>query len=342
MHVPGNATARYDSAAMLAVTSSLPSTVVTSAQSQEQLGAVLDRLKLPRTLLERAAGVLERRTWAPGEDMHTAAIDAGVRAMAQANVSPDQIDLLINTSVSRPHLEPSVAVKLHHGLGLPSSAMNFDVTNACLGFVNGMSLAASMIETGQIRHAMIIVGENADDIHATTIERLRNGNPGREEFMQEFATLTLGSGASAMVMGVADDHPGSHRLLGGVTRAATQFHELCVGSVEGMFTDAAGLLEGGLDLVVSAWNEAEPEWRWSQADRFVTHQVSRAHTEAITGAIDLDTAKVPTTYPHLGNVGPASLPITLAAQQDKLSSGDRVVLMGVGSGLNTALMELLW
>jgi 3-oxoacyl-[acyl-carrier-protein] synthase-3 len=95
-------------------------------------------------------------------------------------------------------------------------------------------------------------------------------------------------------------------------------------------------------LVVSAWNEAEPEWHWSQADRFVTHQVSRAHTEAITEAVDLDSAKVPTTYPHLGNVGPASLPITLAAEQDSLQPGDRVVLMGVGSGLNTALMELVW
>jgi len=327
---------------MLSVAAGMPGTVTTSAQIQEQLADVLDRLRLPRTLLERVAGVLERRTWSRGEDMHTGAIDAANRAMAHANVAPDEIDLLINTSVSRPHLEPSVAVQLHHRLGLPASAVNFDVTNACLGFVNGMGLASSMIETGQIRHALVVAGENADDVHKATIERLRSGTPDREEFMQEFATLTLGSGAAACVMGVADDHPGSHRFLGGVTRAATQFHQLCVGSADGMFTDAAGLLEGGLDLVVSAWREAEPEWRWSQADRFVTHQVSRSHTDAITRAIDLDPDKVPTTYPAFGNVGPASLPITLAAEQDSLRAGDRVVLMGVGSGLNTALMELAW
>ncbi|GAB2612281.1 3-oxoacyl-ACP synthase III [Pseudactinotalea suaedae] len=327
---------------MLSVAAGMPGTVTTSAQIQDQLADVLDRLRLPRTLLERVAGILERRTWSPGEDMHTGAIDAANRAMAQANVKPGEIDLLINTSVSRPHLEPSVAVQLHHRLGLPTSAVNFDVTNACLGFVNGMSLASSMIETGQIRHALIVAGENADDVHATTIERLRSGNPDRDEFMQEFATLTLGSGAAAAVMGVADHHPGSHRFLGGVTRAATQYHELCVGSAEGMFTDAAGLLKGGLDLVVSAWHEAEPEWHWSRADRFVTHQVSRSHTDAITEAVDLDPAKVPTTFPTLGNVGPASLPITLAAEQDSLRSGDRVLLMGVGSGLNTALMELAW
>ncbi|MFW2512642.1 3-oxoacyl-ACP synthase III [Demequina sp. SO4-13] len=338
----GNATAQFSKATMLSVASGLPSAVTTSEQLQDQLADVLDRLRLPRTLLQRVAGVVERRTWAAGEDMYTGTIDAANRTMSQAEVSADQIDLIINTSVSRPHLEPAVATRLHHGLGLPSTALNFDVTNACLGFVNGMSLAASMIETGQIRHALVVAGENAADVHAATIARLRSGNPDRDELMQEFATLTLGSGAAAAVLGAADDHPEGHRLLGGVTRAATQFHELCVGSTDGMFTDATGLLKGGLELVVAAWHEAEPEWHWSQADRFVTHQVSRTHTDAITQAINLDPAKVPITYPTLGNVGPASLPITLAAEQDSLRSGDRVVLMGVGSGLNTALMELVW
>ncbi|MFW7415337.1 3-oxoacyl-ACP synthase III [Demequina sp. SO4-18] len=338
----GNAAARFTKATMLSVASGLPSAVTTSEQLEEQLADVLDRLRLPRNLLERVAGIAERRTWSQDEDMFTGTIDAANRAMAQAGVGPSDIDLIINTSVSRPHLEPAVATRLHHGLGLPSTALNFDVTNACLGFVNGMSLASSMIETGQIRHALVVAGENAADVHAATIARLQSGTPDRDELMQEFATLTLGSGAAATVMGSTDDHSDGHRLLGGVTRAATQYHELCVGSTDGMFTDATGLLKGGLDLVVSAWHEAEPEWHWSQADRFVTHQVSRTHTDAITRAIDLDPAKVPITYPRLGNVGPASLPITLAGEQDTLRRGDRVVLMGVGSGLNTALMELVW
>ncbi len=51
---------------------------------------------------------------------------------------------------------------------------------------------------------------------------------------------------------------------------------------------------------------------------------------------------MPTTYPRYGNVGPASVPITLAQEQDSLRQGDRVLLMGVGSGLNTAMMELAW
>ena len=69
---------------------------------------------------------------------------------------------------------------------------------------------------------------------------------------------------------------------------------------------------------------------------------SSIHTHAIVKAVDLDASRVPTTFPHYGNIGPASVPITLVEEQATLKRGDRVLLMGVGSGLNTAMMELAW
>lgn len=338
----GNATTRFDNVSLLSVASALPSRVTTSIDIEDRLAGALARLKLPTGLLERVAGVLERRNWAAGESSDDATVSAGRIALAEAGIDPSEVGLLINTSVTRKHLEPSVAVRLHHGLGLPSSAINFDVANACLGFVSGMSLAANMIESGQIRYAMIVNGEDADDIQINTIERLLTADVDRDAFMSEFASLTLGSGAAVAVLGRADEHPAGHRILGGVTRAATQFHELCVGSVDGMFTDAKALLKGGLDLVVSAWKEASTEWNWSSMDRYITHQVSSVHTNALVKAAKLDRKRVPTTFEKFGNVGPASIPITLVEEQDTLKRGDRVLLMGVGSGLNTAMMELAW
>lgn len=338
----GNATTRFDNVSLLSVASTLPTRVTTSDDIEARLASALKRLRLRSGLLRRVAGVLERRNWAAGESSDDATVSAGKRALADAGVDPSEVGLLINTSVTRKHLEPSVAVRLHHGLGLPSSAVNFDVANACLGFVNGMSLAASMIESGQIRYAIVVNGEDADEIQVNTIDRLLREDVDREGFMSEFASLTLGSGSAAAVLGRSDEHPSGHRILGGVTRAATQFHELCVGSVDGMFTDAKALLKGGLDLVVSAWKEASTEWDWATMDRYITHQVSSVHTNAIVKAAKLDRDRVPTTFPQYGNVGPASIPITLAAEQDSLKRGDRVLLMGVGSGLNTAMMELAW
>ncbi|AEG42960.1 3-oxoacyl-ACP synthase III [Isoptericola variabilis] len=338
----GNATTRFSNVSLLAVTRRLPSRVTTSAEIQGLLAPALRRLRVPGRLLERVAGVHARRSWGPDEDCDAATVAAAQEALDRAGVAPDDVGLLVNTSVTRKHLEPSVAVALHHGLGLPSSAVNFDVANACLGFINGMSIAAGMIESGQIRYALVVDGEDADEVRATTVERLLRDGVGREDFMQEFATLTLGSGSATAVLGRADEHPEGHRLLGGVTRAATRFHDLCVGSAKGMFTDARALLDGGLELVVDAWKEAVSEWDWASMDRYVTHQVSRVHTDAIVEAVGLDRSKVPTTFPRLGNVGPASVPITLAEEAETLRRGDRVLLMGVGSGINTAMMELAW
>jgi len=340
--VNGNATTHHTSTSLLAITALEAPVIVPSTWFDEQLAASLRRLRLPRGLLQRVAGVHERRWWDAGTSFDDAAISAGAKALAEAGVDAADVGLLINTSVTRAHLEPSVASKVHDGLGLPSSAMNFDLTNACLGFVNGLTLAASLIDAGQIRYAVIVDGEDSRRTQEATVARLRGAEVTRQDFLDEFATLTLGSGAAAAVLGPVADHPGGHRVLGGVTRAATQHHALCVGGMDGMRTDPTGLLAGGLELVTSAWRDALPEWDWSAMDRYVMHQVSTVHVDAIVGALKLDRARVPLTFPQHGNVGPASLPMTLAGEVDTLSAGDRVLCMGVGSGLNTAMLEITW
>ncbi len=339
----GNATFRHSNSALLAITSVQAPVVLSSAEFDERLAPSLKRLKLSRKLLERVAGVVERRWWDAGTSFDDAAVEAGGKALAEAGIEPGQVGLLINTSVTRRNLEPSVAAKVHHGLGLPSSAMNFDVANACLGFVNGMTLAANMIDAGQIKYALIVAGEDAQPTQETTIRRLNDANSTREDYLREFATLTLGSGAAAAVIGPADEHPGAHRILGGVSRAGTEHHELCVGGPAGMFTDTKGLLDNGLKLVVNAWDEAHAAgWNWKSMDRYVTHQVSNSYTNAIIKAVGLVRERVPITFPKWGNVGPASLPMTLSQEAATLRPGDRVLCMGVGSGLNTAMMELAW
>lgn len=338
----GNATIRHSGTALLAVTSLEASVVVPSTWFDEQLAASLRRLRLPRGLLQRVAGVHERRWWDADTAFDDAAIVAGAKALAEAGVAAADVGLLINTSVTRTHLEPSVASKVHDGLGLPPSALNFDLTNACLGFVNGLTLAATLIDAGQIRYAVIVDGEDARTTQETTLARLSGPDSTRQDFLNAFPTLTLGSGAAAAVLGPAADHPGGHRMLGGVTRAATQHHDLCVGDIDGMRTDPTGLLAGGLELVLAAWHEAQPEWGWSGMDRYVMHQVSTVHVDAIVSALGLDRSRVPLTFPRYGNVGPASLPLTLAGEVDTLAAGDRVLCMGVGSGLNTAMIEITW
>jgi 3-oxoacyl-[acyl-carrier-protein] synthase-3 len=315
--------------------------VVTSAQIDEQLAGTLERLRLRPGMLQKVAGVQERRWWQRGASFVDGAAMAGAKALSEAGVDAKDIGLMINTSVSRQHLEPSTAVEVHDALELPPSALNFDIANACLGFVNGIQVAATMIDAGQIKYALIVAGEDSQEVQEATIARLRRPDATREDIRDQFATLTLGSGAAAMVLGSAADHPAGHRLVGGVSRAATQHHALCVGSGIDMRTDAKGLLDAGLQLARDTWDHVGP-WDWQSMDLYAMHQVSVAHTRGVTNMLGLPADRVPVTFPLLGNVGPASLPITLAHNADGLSAGDRVLCMGVGSGLNTCALEIVW
>jgi len=146
----GNATYRSTNTAVLAVSAVDAPVVVTSEEIDERLRSTYERVGLKPGMLSRIAGIQERRWWPEGVSFTDGAATAGAKALAEAGVDASRVGLMINTSVSRAHLEPSTAVAVHHALGLPSSCQNFDVTNACLGFVNGMQLAAAMLESRQI------------------------------------------------------------------------------------------------------------------------------------------------------------------------------------------------
>jgi 3-oxoacyl-[acyl-carrier-protein] synthase III len=339
----GNATHRFTNTAVLAVQIADAPRVISSDDFDDALADTYRRIGLRPGLLERLAGIRERRWWADGLTFVDGAAMAGAKAISESGVDPSAIAVMINTSVSRKYLEPSTAVAVHHTLGLPRSCQNFDVTNACLGFVNGMELAAAMIESGLVDHALVVNGEDSRQVQERTIDRLNRPETVSGDVLSQFATLTLGSGAVAMVLGRADRHPEGHRLVGSVSRAGTEHHELCVGDNDMMRTDLKGLLDAGLDLSMQMWGEAVQQFDWADGmSRYVMHQVSKVHTKAMCDRFSVDPARVPTTFPTRGNLGPASVPFTLASEQDSLVDGDRVLLMGIGSGLNAACLEIAW
>lgn len=319
--------------------------VITSADLEERLAPAMERLRIRRGLLARLAGVEERRFWDVGVPPSVPAAEAGERALAASGVDRADIGILINTSVSRDYLEPSTASIVHGRLGLPVDATNFDLGNACLGFLNGMNLVSTMIEHGEIDHGMVVNAESARYVVETTLERLLHASDA-STFREQFATLTLGSGAVATVLSRRGTVAADHRYLGGLSRAATEHALLCTGDAHEMRTDAPGLLQAGLEIGKLTWKEAVDNFDWdaNAFDLYAIHQVSTVHTRAICDTLGLDRARVPLTFPTFGNVGPASVPLVVskAAEEGRLSSGHRVMLMGIGSGINAAAAEVLW
>jgi len=341
--VSGNAKYAHRNTGIISVEAVEPPEAVSSDWIDEQLAVTYKRCGLRSGLLADLAGIKERRWWPDGFTFDQAAALAGRQAIDAAGIDPAEIGMLISTSVCKHHLEPSVACAVHHQLGLSTSCTNFDLANACLGFVNAMHLAATAIDAGLIRYALIVDGEGSRYTQLATIARLQQPDATADDVFAEFASLTLGSGAAAMVLGSLDQHPGAHRLVGGVTRAGTEHHTLCVGTLDRMTTDTKGLLEAGLDLAEAAWRDARADYDWADGvDRYIVHQVSAVHTRLICDRLGIDPSRVPLTYPHYGNVGPAAIPITLAGVAADIRPGERVLCMGIGSGLNTSFTELVW
>ena len=338
----GNAVYHYTDTAVLSIGVAVAPIEVTSDELDSQLEQTLSRVGLRVGMLEGLAGIRSRRWWPTDVSFADAAARAGRTAIADSDVDPSAIGLLIDTSVCRDHLEPSASVDVHQQLGLSSSCLNFDLANACLGFVNGMQLAATMIDSGQIDYALIVDGEGSRRTQEGTIRRLQDPSATRQDVLDNFATLTLGSGGAAMVLGRASEHPEGHRFVGGVSRAATQHNKLCIGDLDQMITDSNGLLRAGVELAGDTWDAARGIFEWDDLDSYIIHQVSQVHTAAITDRLGIDISRVPVTFPELGNIGPASVPTTLAHAAPGFTRGQRVACMGIGSGLNSAVIEIDW
>ena len=149
-----------------------------------------------------------------------------------------------------------------------------------------------------------------------------------------------------MLLARSDLAPDGHPFLGSVSLAATEHHGLRKGQVDGMVTDTRQLLVAGIQLAARTYQVARETMGWSMdtLSELVLHQVSKAHTEKLSQALELDMDKIHRLYPEFGNVGPAAVPMVLAkaAEAGRIDRGDRVALMGIGSGLNCAMAEIVW
>lgn len=328
--------------------------VVSTDDLEQRLSSVYASLHLQTGQLEALTGIAERRWWDPGFHVSDGAIAAGQKAIQASSIPLNEIGMLIYGGVCRDNLEPATACAVADGLGLGAKTQIFDVSNACLGILNGMVQVANAIELGQITAGVILSCESSREIVESTIQRiLADGD--MEVFKETIATLTGGSGAVAVVLSNTTLAPRGHRLLGGVVRNATQHHRLCTWGPDSgqagagrtvMRTDSVGVLKHGVALGIETFNALKDTLEWSddQPDKVICHQVGSAHQRTILESIQIDESKDFSTYRYLGNIGTVSLPITaaIAAERGFLQPGDNVGFLGIGSGLNCIMLGVEW
>ncbi len=341
---------RFHRTVLSGLTAELPPEVWTSSGLEARLAPLYSRLRLPEGRLELMTGIRERRFWSAAIRPSAASAAAGRKAMAAAGVGPSDIDLLVHASVCRDRLEPSTAAYVHGLLGLGPQAQILDVSNACLGWLNAVVLAAGLVESGQIRRALVCAGEDGRPLVERTVRLLNEDlSLTRDSIKPYFANLTIGAGGAAAVV-CRDDLAGPDpvRLVGGAAETDSSANSLCEGdsasSELDMRTDSEALLAAGVALAARCWDRFRMTTGWdaSTPSKVVTHQVGRRHSALLFETLGLDSAKDCRSFDVLGNVGSASLPATfaLARADGRIRPGERVALLGIGSGLASLMLAV--
>lgn len=345
---------RYNNVYVEAIGYELPPNVVTSAALEARIAPLYEKLRLPPGQLAFLTGIRERRWWDPGFALSDGAVAAAEKALDEAGVPVEHLGAVVYGGVCRENHEPATACAVADRLGVPSTAVVYDLSNACLGVLSGMLAVANMIELGQIKAGLVVSCETAREINDIMIaEMLRELD--MEHFKLSLATLTGGSGAVAVVLSDGSYGARPHKLLGGVIRTAPEFHTLCRWGAdrkavptapEVMETDAVAVLKNGVALGAETWAAflSEMDWKVGDLDRVICHQVGQANRSAILSTFGVPEEKDFSTFEFLGNIGTVSVPITaaIAHEREVLVPGDRVGFLGIGSGLNCLMLGLEW
>ncbi len=333
----------------------LPQTVVTSHELEQWLSPLYQRLKLPEGRLELMTGISERRFWPTGTSIADISVSSCESALQAGQFSAADIGLLIHGSVCRDHLEPATACRVHHRLELPAECLIYDVSNACLGILNGMLQAANMIELGQIQAALVVGSENGRGLVDATVDALnRDHSLTRKSIKQSIASLTIGSASCAVLLTHRSISQTGNRLLFGTATANTRYHDLCQslndqagsGMHPLMDTDSEALMGQGIETGRVTFERflALAGWERQQIDHTVCHQVGGTHRKLMLESIEMSPDTDFVTFPFLGNTGSAALPITLAkaVEAGRLQADQQLALLGIGSGINCLVMGLQW
>ena len=344
---------RFENVGLASVGYVLPPEIVTSEDLEAKLAPVYERLRLPEGRLRLMSGIATRRLWPVGTRISDPSVESCRRALSAASIDAADVQCLIHASVCREFLEPATACRVHHLVGLPKQSWAYDVSNACLGILNGLVQIAMLIERGAIRSGLVVGTEDSRGLtEATLAALLGDENLNRQTIKPAFASLTIGSGSCAFLLVDRRWNKNSAPIHSVVAQAHTEHHGLCQsdqdkagsGMLPTMNTDSEQLLHAGIATGVATFQDLLHESGWSRSDfqHTVCHQVGTAHRKLMLSSLELSEERDYFTFEHLGNTGSVALPTAygLGLQSGHVNSMNRTALLGIGSGVNCIMVAL--
>ena len=290
--------------------------------------------------IRERTGIRQRHVAREGQTTSDLALEAGRAALADAGIDAGELDIVIVATTTPDRTFPSVATMVQSRLGMAHGAA-FDVQAVCSGFIYGLSLADSLIRTGQAR-TILLVG-------AETMSRVLDWN--------DRATCVLfGDGAGAVVLqahdGIGDNS--DQGVLNTRIYSDGRLHDLLHTDGGVSLTRSAGLLRmHGKEVFkhavtnIAAAIEASAGAAGiplSQIDWFVPHQANQRILDGTARRLGIDPARVISTVALHGNTSAASVPLALATAvaDGRIRRGNLILLEAMGAGFTWGAALIRW
>jgi 3-oxoacyl-[acyl-carrier-protein] synthase III len=288
-------------------------------------------------------GIKQRRKAAPNEYTSQFAVRAARQAIERARLDPSDIDLLLCATVTPDQILPSTGCIVQAELGTNNAAA-MDIVAACSGFLYGLSLADSMIRTGQVRHAVVVGAEILTQY---------------VDYTDRQTCVLFGDGAGAAVLGPTDGNRGilaskiksdgryEEQLFspGGGTRKKPSAETLAAG-------DHFFKMKGNELFKVAVRSMAEVSRevleragiKSDDISLFIPHQANQRITEAVADRLNVDMSKVYSNIAVHGNTSSASIPIALdeCVEAGRIKTGDLVLMSSFGGGATWGAVLMRW
>lgn len=328
---------QYEGVGITAMSAAVPRTVINNYEyteyfPAEQVKEVVDKV-----------GIYERRF----ADEDTCSSDlcfaAAEKLLNDNAIDRSEIDLLVFISQTPDYRMPATSILLQHRLGLSQSCVAFDINLGCAAFCYGLSVVYGMMQSGNIRKALLLDGETRSKVYSPKDRRSAFifGDAGaaalierNEKFGKSWFSLNSdGSrGDLIMIKGGGYRHPSSMETL----------TERVVDEYGNIRSDEQGYMRGG-DVFKFVIVEIPRDIKKTLSiagltkddlDYYVFHQANNFINSYIAKKMKLDTEKIPSTIAKFGNTSSVSVPLTIVSElRDKLDGQKNLLLSAFGVGM---------
>jgi len=305
-----------------------------------------------RKLLIKTTGITERRIAEKGVVTSDLCYTATKKLLAELNWQAEDVGILIFISQSRDYFLPATSIILQDKLGLKQTSIALDISLGCSGYVYGLSVINSLMQTTQTKKALLMVG----DVSSTSLNKKDKSTYPLFGDAGTVTALELTESVNNMHFSLNSDGSGFDAIIipdGGMRNPINDASYTDVEIDKGVWRCPRNLSLNGLDVFTFSITKIHPHIKTLMTTQdktvddinyFIFHQANKLILDTIRKKLKIDEQKVPLSLTDYGNTSSASIPLTVVTElNDEVSSKKSSFLFcgfGVGLSWGSVILEL--